>query len=128
MPGSKVHSVRGSVSEKEGSNRMLARTRLYLVALALLSLPLFGGCAHDGQKCQTAECTDDAKITAAINAQLYANKAIATWDITVQTIKHTVYLYGAVDTNVQRAFIESTARETPGVQRVVNSIVIRGRF
>ena len=107
---------------------MFARTRLHLAAIALLSLPLLAGCAHDAQQCAAAECTDDAKITAAINAQLYANKAIPTWDVTVQTIKHTVYLYGVVDTNVQRAFIESTARETPGVQRVVNSIVIRGRF
>lgn len=106
---------------------MLARTRLSLAALALLSL-LLAGCAQNAQKCQTAECSDDAQITQRIEAQLYANKAIATWDITVQTLKHTVYLYGTVDTNVQRAFIESTARETPGVQRVVNSIVIRGRF
>lgn len=108
---------------------MFARRCLHQAAVALLSLALLAGCAHDAQqKCATAECADDARITAAINAQLYANKAIPTWDVTVQTLKHTVYLYGIVDTNVQRAFIESTARETPGVQRVVNSIVIRGRF
>lgn len=106
---------------------MFARRRSHLAAMALLSLPLLAGCAHDAQqKCETADCADDAQITATISAQLYADKAIPTWDITVQTLKHTVYLYGIVDTNVQRDFIESTARETPGVKRVVNSIEIRG--
>ena len=73
-------------------------------------------------------CADDAAITAQIQAALYANKAIATWDIQVQTINHTVYLYGLVDTNVQRAFIDETAHKTQGVEKVVNSISIRGRF
>ena len=106
---------------------MFARRHLLVAALALLTVLSLAGCAAQ-RKCEANGCADDAAITATIEAALYANKAIATWDIQVQTINHTVYLYGLVDTNVQRAFIEETAHKTPGVEKVVNSISIRGRF
>jgi osmotically-inducible protein OsmY len=105
---------------------MLARRRLFLLALPLLFVLSLAGCAS--QKCTPANCADDAAITARIEAALRANAAIATWDIRVQTINHTVYLYGIVDTNVQRSFIEETAQETPGVEKIVNSISIKGRY
>ena len=102
--------------------RLLGRYgRRIVVAISL------AGCAAQ-RKCDANSCADDAAITAQIQAALYANKAIATWDIQVQTINHTVYLYGLVDTNVQRAFIDETAHKTPGVEKVVDSISIRGRF
>ncbi|HZX89264.1 MAG TPA: BON domain-containing protein [Rudaea sp.] len=105
---------------------MFARTRLLAAALALLTLLSLAGCAS--QKCTPANCADDAAITARIEAALRANAAIASWDIRVQTINHTVYLYGIVDTNVQRSFIEETAHEAAGVEKVVNSISIKGRY
>jgi len=43
----------------------------------------------------------------------------------VQTIGGVVYLYGLVDTNPERATIESLARGIGGVKRVVNSIEVR---
>jgi len=106
---------------------MFARRHLLAAALAALTLPSLIGCAAR-HKCEANACADDAAITAKIQAALYANAAIATWDIQVQTINHTVYLYGLVDTNVQRAFIDETAHKTEGVEKVVNSISIRGRF
>ena len=106
---------------------MFVRRHLLVAAITLLTLVSLSGCAAH-HKCDANACADDKAITARIEAALYANKAIATWDIQVQTINHTVYLYGLVDTNVQRAFIEETAHKTEGVEKVVNSISIRGRF
>lgn len=106
---------------------MSARRIQPLAVVALLALASLAGCAAQ-HKCPADSCADDAAITKKIEATLYENKAIATWDIQVQTINHTVYLYGLVDTNVQRSFIEETAHKTPGVEKVVNSISIRGRF
>ncbi len=106
---------------------MLARRPLFLLALALLSASSLSGCATQ-TKCSPANCADDAAITSRIEAALRANAAIATWDIRVQTINHIVYLYGVVDTNVQRSFIEETAQQAPGVEKVVNSISIKGRY
>ncbi len=106
---------------------MFARRHLLAATLALLTLLSLNGCAAH-RKCEANSCADDAAITATIQSALYANKAIAAWEIQVQTINHTVYLYGVVDTNVQRSFIEETAHETEGVEKVVNSISIRGRF
>lgn len=106
---------------------MIPRGRLSVAALALLLLLSLAGCATQ-PKCESAGCAEDAQITARIEKLLYEDKAIATWDIKVQTINRTVYLYGLVDTNVQRSFIEETARETEGVEKVVNSISIRGRY
>ena len=106
---------------------MIPRGRLSFVALALLLLLSLAGCAAQ-RKCESAACADDTQITAKIEKQLYENKAIAAWEIKVQTINRTVYLYGVVDTNVQRSFIEESARKTEGVEKVVNSISIRGRY
>jgi osmotically-inducible protein OsmY len=106
---------------------MIPSGRLSVAALALLLLLSLAGCAAQ-PKCESAACADDARITARIEKLLYEDKAIATWDIKVQTINRTVYLYGLVDTNVQRSFIEETARQAEGVEKVVNSISIRGRY
>lgn len=46
-------------------------------------------------------------------------------NVTVQTIGSVVYLYGIVDTELQRELIEQTARDTMGVVNVVNSIGVR---
>jgi osmotically-inducible protein OsmY len=44
----------------------------------------------------------------------------------VQTRDHIVYLYGLVDTALERDMAESVALGTPGVVKVVNSIGISG--
>jgi len=98
------------------------------IAAAFLSAFLacgIGGCATY-QRCGFAGCPGDASITAAIESDLHANKAIQDWNIHVQTFDRIVYLYGIVDTNVERSFIVATANEAPGVRRVGDSIAIRG--
>ena len=42
--------------------------------------------------------------------------------IRVQTTDHVVYLYGEVNTELERSTAESVARAVPGVTRVVDSI------
>jgi len=42
--------------------------------------------------------------------------------IDVQTLDRVVYLYGLVDTDLERQLAESVARTAPGVVRVVDSI------
>ena len=95
-----------------------------LAGLALVASAL-AGCATY-QKCGFSGCAGDAGITADIEAKLRENKAIQDWNIRVQTLDRVVYLYGIVDTSVERAFIVDSASEEPGVSRVVDSIVIRG--
>jgi osmotically-inducible protein OsmY len=41
-------------------------------------------------------------------------------------VDHTVYLYGLVDTDIQRLMAESLAQQVPGVTKVVNSISLQG--
>ena len=70
-------------------------------------------------------CPGDAQITAAVEARLHEHPAVEPPNlIRVQTLDRVVYLYGVVDTELERYIAESAARETPGVARVVNSISI----
>ena len=105
--------------------RCLPPMRFAARFVAVLIAGGLAGCATY-QRCGFAGCPGDASITAAIEAGLHANKAIEDWNIRVQTLDRTVYLYGIVDTNVERSFIIATANEAPGVRRVVDSIAIRG--
>ena len=78
------------------------------------------------RKCGFSGCVGDARITASVEDLLRENRAIESWGIQVQTLDRVVYLYGIVDTGLERNIIESTALEVPGVTRVVNSIGVRG--
>ena len=40
----------------------------------------------------------------------------------VETFDHIVYLYGQVDTELERTMADSVALAVPGVTRVINSI------
>jgi len=44
----------------------------------------------------------------------------------VQTLDHVVYLYGMVDTDLERLVLAGTAQKVPGVTRVVESFGVRG--
>jgi osmotically-inducible protein OsmY len=84
------------------------------------------GCATF-QKCGSGECPQDAEINNAIEARLSQHAELEPPNlIRVQTRRHVVYLYGLVDTALERDMAESVARDTPGVTKVVNSIGISG--
>ena len=92
-------------------------------AAAWLCIALACCAAH--RACEAGGCAGDAEITKALNTRIYDRPQFATADIRVQTIGGVVYLYGLVDTNPERATIESLARGIAGVKRVVNSIEVR---
>lgn len=82
-------------------------------------------CVPGSMKCDTQHCSADAEINEHVQAALYERRDLPMENVTVQTIGSVVYLYGIVDTELQRELIEQTARDTTGVVNVVNSIGVR---
>jgi hyperosmotically inducible periplasmic protein len=73
------------------------------------------------------ETVSDAAITAAVKAKLTADTASNLVKVNVDTTKGTVYLNGSVQTAEQKARAEELARETRGVQTVVNNLAVQPR-
>jgi osmotically-inducible protein OsmY len=77
------------------------------------------------EKCGRAGCAGDAAITADVHSLYRRHPSIEAPNlIDVQTLDGVVYLYGAVDTDMQRQLAEAVALEAAGVKRVVNAIGI----
>jgi osmotically-inducible protein OsmY len=75
------------------------------------------------RKCGLAGCPGDTRITGDIRSRLTQYPSLeAPNSVRVQTYDHVVYLYGQVDTELQRSMADSVALSVPGVTRVVNSI------
>jgi osmotically-inducible protein OsmY len=98
-----------------------AKALLAVLSLLICAAP---ACAVY-KKCGFAGCPGDAQISAAVEARLHQHPAVEPPNvIRVQTLDGVVYLYGVVDTELERYIAESAARETPGVVRIVDSISI----
>src|SRR5579863_7848356 len=92
-----------------------------LVGLALLLTGAVSGCAGI-RPCTGPACADDKRISEDIRDRIKQYPAIEAPNIVrVNTIDHVVYLYGQVETEVQRSLAEEIASSEPGVARVVNS-------
>lgn len=77
------------------------------------------------KECGFAGCKGDADIANTVRQQIAQHPGIGAPDaIQVQTIDHVVYLYGLVDTDLQKSLAEAAAH-APGVTRVVDSIAVR---
>jgi hypothetical protein len=75
------------------------------------------------RKCGFAGCPGDARITAGVQALIRQYPALeAPNSVRVQTTDHVVYLYGQVNTELERATAEAVAFAVPDVTRVVDSI------
>jgi osmotically-inducible protein OsmY len=102
-------------------------TRTRLIQLSMLSFGIIGalsGCATYN-KCGFRGCPGDAGITARVEAQLVQYPALeAPNSVRAQTLDHVVYLYGLVDTDLERQLAESVAVEAAGGARVVDSIAV----
>ena len=97
-------------------------SNMRLLATAVILTGVLSGCSTY-RSCGFSGCPGDAQITADIEALIRQHPAIeAPNSVRVSTIDHVVYLYGQVDTELQRATAESLAREVAGVRRVVDSI------
>jgi len=97
------------------------------IMLALLLLAGSGGGCAAIDHCGLGGCPGDAKTTADVRALFEQHPALEPPNLlSVQTLDRVVYLYGLVDTDLERQLAESVAREAPGVDEVVNSIGISG--
>jgi osmotically-inducible protein OsmY len=90
--------------------------------VAVILVSALTGCATY-MRCGLAGCPGDAKITHNVQTLMAQYPALEAPNlIRVQTTDHVVYLYGEVNTELERSTAESVARAVPGVTRVVDSI------
>ena len=101
-------------------------TLLLQLAIGFVALSALAGCAGF-RECGIGECQEDARVSQAVEARLSQHPTLEPPNLLrVQTHYHVVYLYGLVDTALEREIAESVALDTPGVKKVVNSIGISG--
>lgn len=94
----------------------------YLLAPGLGVVLAVGGCAAYS-KCGFRGCPGDAKMTAEVRAQLDRYPALnGVNSVRVNTIDKIVYLYGQVDTDMQRQLAEAVSVQATGGARVVDTI------
>lgn len=92
-----------------------------MLAVAALMSGLLCGCAAYG-KCGYA-CPGDADITSSVEALIQQHPALeAPNSVRVHTVNRIVYLYGQVNTEVERSEAEALAHQVAGVRGVVDSI------
>ena len=97
------------------------------IACLLALAPALAGCdmAAAIHKCGWSGCAGDARISAEVRDMLFARADVFANDISVQTLDRVVYLSGLVDTGVERAEIVAAVGRVSGVERIVDSLVIR---
>ena len=102
---------------------MKSRLSLYVAgALAAWVLAATLGCS--GTQHSADSSAADPQITSAIQGKLYANPAIQSKQISVQTANGVVTLAGAVTTDAERTQASSDAGSVPGVKTVINNISV----
>ncbi len=99
-------------------------SNVHAACFALVLAGALAGCAAYS-KCGLRGCADDAKVTAQVRAQLDQYPALSGANsVRVHTIDNVVYLYGQVDTDMQRQLAESVAVQATGGAQVVDSISV----
>ena len=99
-------------------NRASNSLAMSLAALGLVSL--LTGCASDRDTRNFR--TEDASTNATVKGRLATESPIHLSQVGVDTADRTVYLSGAVPTFEDKARAETLAKESPGVDHVVNKI------
>ena len=88
----------------------------------LVALTVVGACAA-GPRVTDA---DDRAITARVQALLQQDASLqAPNEVTVQTVKHVIYLNGLVSTPYQKRLAQSLAAQAGNGLRVVNMIAVQ---
>lgn len=75
--------------------------------------------------CATFDPLEDTRIESEVKARLVAEKDANLTRLGVVSSEGTVYLSGTVPTAAQRARAADLARGVTGVERVVNTVVVR---
>ncbi len=94
-------------------------------ALAFAAALLGSACAELGM-CPSTQCSDDARLRDQVLTQINHTGSLRVLKIDVQAHAHAVYLWGIVDTEVDRGMAEQVALAVPGVNRVYNGLVLGG--
>jgi osmotically-inducible protein OsmY len=90
-----------------------------------IALATASAAAVAGGVCQSGGCSADAKITTDVQALLDRHPELGPpSSITVKTRAGVVYLYGEVNSGLERETAESLAGGTTGVARIVDSIFV----
>src|ERR1700689_3594107 len=87
-----------------------------------IALGLSSGCSTSsaGQKCGPADCSADARTTAAVQNSLDRHPELgAPGQLRVATLNRVVYLYGGVANDLQLADAKSVASEASGNAKIV---------
>ena len=82
-------------------------SKRYCTLVLVILFGALGGCAAY-QKCGFGGCPGDKELTAAVESAFKDHAELQPPNlINIQTVDHTVYLYGLVDTDIQRLMAES---------------------
>lgn len=118
-----------------GYMNSLKRTALFrrlpsiVGALVLLVSGAFlasaAGCAGTATEKSTGEYIDDGVITTRVKTALLRDDVTPGTDIKVETYRGAVQLSGFVNTLDEKNRADEIARAVPGVQQVVNNIVVK---
>ena len=120
---------RGKLTSKIIAMDRVATKPLATLALGIVLASAISGCSayQVYKKCGSAGCPGDAQIAAQVEASVRAHPGLEFWSIRVQSLDHVVYLYGIVETDLERSMVESAAVEASGGNKVVNTITTRTR-
>lgn len=99
--------------------------RYTTLALCLILVVGFLGCAGNRTRASTGEYIDDSVISTKVKTALHADEDVSGFQVEVETFKGVVQLSGFVDTPVQAQKAEQIARKVEGVQEVRNSITVK---
>ena len=83
------------------------------------------GAPDDGTR-SMGEKVDDTAITTKIKSKLIATPDVPGMKVNVSTEQGVVTLEGTVKSADEKANVESIAKETAGVQKVMNKLVVSG--
>jgi osmotically-inducible protein OsmY len=98
-----------------------------IALLAVIALSGALGSCTAYMKCGLDGCPGDAKLAADVRTSFAEHSVLQPPNLLkVQAVNHVIYLYGLVDTDLERQIAESVALGTPGVTKVVNSIGLSG--
>jgi osmotically-inducible protein OsmY len=124
VANSRSHEKSGipNINQSAKEIKMIA-SKLLSTSVLVVMLTAAHSASATIRKCASDACADDAKIVSSVEALLDSHAEFGPpKTIRVQSFDHVVYLYGLVDTGMERSTAGAVASLAPGVARVVNSI------
>jgi len=95
-----------------------------LIFALVTAVPIAACTASSSTTDSTGQYVDDASITTKVKAALLGDSGLKSFDISVTTGKDVVHLSGRVSTYEAKSHATQVASGIPGVQAVVNDIVV----